>query len=128
MIIAACYLYIYVVKLRKKRRAAAMSINRKDSVIIKPELDGTAAQPVDIKQEIYETEARKAAPVVEMGETEVQPIYELPAREEVAAEMTAAPDNEQRRTHTVGRLSRKKRNSERERVRWSLRWLSNRRV
>lgn len=109
LIIAACCLYIYVIKLRKKKRTAAMpSITRQDSVIIKSELDGTTAQQMDIKQEICEAEGRKAATAVEIGEPEVQPVYELPAREEVAAEMTAVPDSGQRGRH-MGILGRKKR-------------------
>jgi hypothetical protein len=84
LFVGIAILYLYYLKPRNKKKAAEAN---RESLIIKPELDGTTVAAVDNKQEIYEAETRKFIPAVEIGETGMQPIFELPAREEVVAEM-----------------------------------------
>lgn len=74
--------------LRRKRRVKAAEVAANGAayqeMILKPELDGTAKDP-----EIYETDGRNYVPpaVVKVGEAEIEPMYEMPAREEVRAEL-----------------------------------------
>ena len=71
---------------KKKVKAAEIATNSVayQEMILKPELDGTAKEP-----EIYETDGRKYVPpaVLKVGEAEIEPVYEMPAREEVRAEL-----------------------------------------
>ena len=71
-------------KKRVKPTELAANSTAYQEMMLKPELDGTAKQP-----EIYETDGRKYVPpaVMKVGSAEIEPIYEMPAREEVRAEL-----------------------------------------
>ena len=74
--------------LRRKKRVKAAELAANTSayqeMVLKPELDGTAKEP-----EIYEADGRKYVPpaVMKVGEAEIEPVYEMAAREEVRAEL-----------------------------------------
>lgn len=117
-IVGIALLYLYYLKPRFKKKAAAElaanPINRQESVIIKPELDGSTVEPQNKKHDGYEAVAQKVIPAAEMGGTGMQTIYELAAREEVAAEMTGlskAGELEGKGGVGRGRFGRRKRPS-----------------
>ena len=81
----------------KKRKAAELAenerIRQQENIIVKPELESTA---VAYSPDIYafETDGKSVNPAVEIGT--IPPVWhEMPAREEVAAEMTAWPRPEE---------------------------------
>ena len=71
---------------KKKAKAVEVAANPTayQEMILKPELDGTAKEP-----EIYETDGRKYVPpaVMKVGAAEIEPVYEMAAREDVRAEL-----------------------------------------
>jgi len=121
LIVGIALLYIYYLKPRNKKKAAAElaanPINRQESIIIKPELYGSTITGQDKNPDVSEAGPHKFTPVVEMGDTGMQPIYELPAREEVAAEMTGlskAGELEGKSRIGRSRFGRKRRTSTRD--------------
>lgn len=79
--------YFCYLKPRKKKKTAEQVTNYE---VLKPELDGTAVGPPETP--IYEADGRKIVivPPIEIGENGEWPVYEMPAREEVATEMSNA--------------------------------------
>lgn len=113
VLIAGLILYRFCYRPHKRTTestvdAATLTTTRPTSagdVITKPELDGTGMPTPATKQDVFETDGHKINPAVEMAVPNLQPIYELPAREEVAVEMMAQnyPDE------TEGRKSKSSR-------------------
>ncbi|KAF4626713.1 hypothetical protein G7Y89_g11441 [Cudoniella acicularis] len=89
--------YLYLIKPRRQHteEATAAEIARLDpnrqNDILKPEMDGTgvAGQDAAYKNEPVEADSSKITPAVEAPGVDLSPVFELPAREEVAFEMTA---------------------------------------
>jgi hypothetical protein len=84
--ISAAALLTFCLRRKKSVRAAELAAHSAayQEMILKPELDGTAKVP-----EIYEADGRKYVPpaVMKVGAAEIEPVYEMPAREEVRAEL-----------------------------------------
>jgi hypothetical protein len=90
LIIISCVLleFCYLKPRRKKKAVAELEATgtmnpTKDPDVLKPELYGSTINPTDTK---FEVDANKYDPPVEIGGH--NPIFELPAREEVAIEMS----------------------------------------
>jgi hypothetical protein len=84
-VIAVSALANFYVRRRRVRIAELSADNATyQQMMLKPELDGTGKEP-----EVYETEGRNYVPpaVKKVGDAEVEHVYEMPAREEVRAEL-----------------------------------------
>lgn len=83
--VAVAALVTFCLRHKKKVRPADTTDHSAyQEMILKPELDGTAKEP-----EVFETDGRNyvAPAVMKVGEAEIEPMYEMPAREEVRAEL-----------------------------------------
>ncbi|RDL35259.1 uncharacterized protein BP5553_07190 [Venustampulla echinocandica] len=115
-LIAGLLLYRFCYKPRKRAveeteeartRPATRPTSAGGDVIIKPELDGTGTTITDTKHGLFEADSHKVYPAAEMAAPDTQPIYELPAREEVAVEMMGQnyPDEvDGRKSKNSGRI------------------------
>lgn len=95
LLLCCTFVYVYFIKPRRKHIAELATTAERTRLdpnndMIKPEMDGTGVVPVTspYKDQAFEADGTKIAPAVEAPGADIQPIFELPAREEVAVEMT----------------------------------------